>query len=123
MVLDWRKCTYFCSSIMIIFSTTPSFTFIAARKLRFEYVKRKFNFLYFLNHTNFVLVILYFMLTLSVVIGFFLLGIDQFLKRTFDHSTFIEEHYVDGRDISIQFPENKRNLILIYLESMENVIS
>lgn len=34
-------------------------------------------------------------------------------------STFIEEHYVDGRTIDIEFPEEKRNLIYIYLESME----
>ena len=62
------------------------------------------------------------MLMLSVAIGFFLLGIDQYLKRTFENSTFIEEHYVDGQKISIQFPETKRNLILIYLESMENTL-
>lgn len=34
-------------------------------------------------------------------------------------STFIEEHYVDGRNINLEFPNEKRNLIYIYLESME----
>ncbi|PKC51526.1 hypothetical protein RhiirA1_483554, partial [Rhizophagus irregularis] len=52
--------------------------------------------------------------------GFFLIGADQYIKRTFENSTFIEEHYVDGRNIAINFPEEKRNLIVIYLESMEN---
>lgn len=32
---------------------------------------------------------------------------------------FIEEHYVDPADVAITFPEHKRNLIYIYLESME----
>ena len=35
-------------------------------------------------------------------------------------STIIDDNYVDPRDVNIQFPENKRNLIHIYLESMEN---
>ena len=35
-------------------------------------------------------------------------------------STIIDDNYVDPRDVNIQFPEKKRNLIHIYLESMEN---
>lgn len=35
-------------------------------------------------------------------------------------STIIDDHYVDPRDVNLQFPEKKRNLIHIYLESMEN---
>ena len=35
-------------------------------------------------------------------------------------SSYIEENYVDPRDAKLQFPEKKRNLIHIYLESMEN---
>lgn len=34
-------------------------------------------------------------------------------------STFIEENYVDPKATNITFPEEKRNLIVIYLESME----
>ena len=35
-------------------------------------------------------------------------------------SDFIEKEYVDLRDVQVKFPERKRNLIYIYLESMEN---
>lgn len=35
-------------------------------------------------------------------------------------STIIDDNYVDPRTAHIQFPEKKRNLIHIYLESMEN---
>ena len=34
-------------------------------------------------------------------------------------STFIEENYADPASVKIDFPEKKRNLIFIYLESME----
>lgn len=35
-------------------------------------------------------------------------------------SSFIDDHYVDPREANLQFPEEKRNLIHIFLESMEN---
>lgn len=36
-----------------------------------------------------------------------------------DKTTLYEDYYVDGRDIALTFPEKKRNLIYIYVESME----
>lgn len=36
-----------------------------------------------------------------------------------EKTTLYEEYYVDGRDVQMTFPEEKRNLIYIYLESME----
>lgn len=36
-----------------------------------------------------------------------------------DDSDFIRNIYVDPRDVSIEFPEQKRNLIYVYMESME----
>ena len=36
-----------------------------------------------------------------------------------DESRFIEDNYVDPSDVAIEFPRQKRNLIYIYLESME----
>lgn len=35
-------------------------------------------------------------------------------------SSYIQDNYVDPRDVKLQFPQKKRNLIHIYLESMEN---
>ncbi len=93
-----------------------------SKTFKFRVFKKKVQFTLFPKSYKFRLRYSLFMFMLSVVVGFFLLGIDQYLKRTFENSTFIEEHYVDGRDISIQFPEEKRNLILIYLESMENAL-
>lgn len=36
-----------------------------------------------------------------------------------DKSLFYEEHFVDAKDVELVFPEQKRNLIYLYLESME----
>lgn len=35
-------------------------------------------------------------------------------------SNFIKEEYIDPKNVNLQFPETKRNLIYIYLESMES---
>ena len=47
------------------------------------------------------------------------LDIGAYLKNAGQGSTWIEDHYVDPSGVSITFPEKKRNLIFLYLESME----
>lgn len=46
--------------------------------------------------------------------------IKQYVQSQLDDSHFIEKEYVDPQKVNIQFEEEKRNLIYIYLESMES---
>lgn len=46
-------------------------------------------------------------------------GVGPYLKGIVSDLSYIEDHYVDPRDVEITFPEKKRNLIYLYLESME----
>ena len=48
------------------------------------------------------------------------LDMGGYVKNQLDDSTFIEDNYVDPEDVDIEFPERKRNLIYIYLESIES---
>lgn len=64
-------------------------------------------------------------LSLSVFLGGLIYGIIDFklvdlYKAYFVKSSFIEENYVDPKETKLIFPEKKRNVIYIYLESMEN---
>ena len=64
-------------------------------------------------------------LSLALLIGGCTFGIVQFdlmtlLKMYVIDESFIEDNYVHPEDVKLQFPEKKRNLIHIYLESMEN---
>lgn len=64
-------------------------------------------------------------LALAVFIGGAVYGYQEFnLKQLyyayFTDSDFIEINYADPRETKITFPEQKRNIIHIYLESMEN---
>ena len=49
-----------------------------------------------------------------------LLGIRAWLDGILHQSTLIEERYVDPETAAIRFPERKRNLITIYVESAES---
>lgn len=51
------------------------------------------------------------------------LGVGDYLKEQNTESKFIEDEYVDPTDVEVVFPEQKRNLIYIFLESMETTYS
>lgn len=64
-------------------------------------------------------------LSLAVFFGGLAYGINAFklydlYKAYFVKSSFIEENYVEPKETKLIFPEKKRNVIYIYLESMEN---
>lgn len=47
------------------------------------------------------------------------LDVSNYMKGQSTYSTFIDDNYVDPSSVNITFPEQKRNLIYIFLESME----
>ncbi len=47
-------------------------------------------------------------------------GLGTYLKNLHSNSDYIEQHYADPAHVTLEFPEKKRNLIRIYLESIEN---
>ncbi len=47
------------------------------------------------------------------------IGLGDYIKYMHKDSTFIEDNYISPDSVKITFPENKRNVIYIYLESME----
>lgn len=64
-------------------------------------------------------------LALAMSIGGFAYGISHFelfniVKMYLVNSNYIEDNFADPAKVKMQFPEKKRNLIHIYLESMEN---
>lgn len=72
-----------------------------------------------------VIRVLCLVLAITILIGGCAFGIERFqLMTLFDAylsaSTYIEDNFVDPKTTKMTFPEQKRNLIHIYLESMEN---
>ena len=51
------------------------------------------------------------------------LNVLAYFDTAVEESDFIEDHYVNPREVSLKFPAQKRNLIYIFLESMENTFA
>lgn len=50
-------------------------------------------------------------------------GLPDYIAKMSDSSTIYEEEYVDPDSVEITFPEEKKNVVWIYLESMENTFA
>lgn len=57
---------------------------------------------------------------LSIILSLYFIGFFEYLLIGNKESTFIEDNYVNPSSVKINFPEKKRNLIYIYLESLES---
>ena len=59
---------------------------------------------------------------LIVSMTFFIIKLEvgRWVTASMTNSLFIEGYYVNPEDVEIRFPKEKRNLIYIFLESMEN---
>ena len=49
-----------------------------------------------------------------------LMHVDTYIINSLSTTDIYEKYYVDTNDVKITFPEQKRNIIIIYLESMES---
>ena len=58
-----------------------------------------------------------------IIYAFYNYDIFSFVRNQFEESSFIEDEYINPNDVELTFPEEKRNLIYIYLESMETKFS
>jgi len=61
-----------------------------------------------------IVLILSFLITASLMVS-----LPQYLISSFEKTNIYDKEYVDPNSVEITFPEEKRNLICIYLESME----
>lgn len=59
----------------------------------------------------------------SVVLFAVRLEVFSYVENSVTESDFIEEHYADPQAVELTFPQEKRNLIYIFLESMENTFA
>lgn len=72
---------------------------------------------------KFYFIISFIIFFISVIFFVVNLGVMDFVRSSVQTSTIFEEKYVNPNDVELTFPENKRNLILIHLESMESTLS
>lgn len=62
-------------------------------------------------------------LVVAVIIFITQLDVVAYVGLVSTNSSFIEENYVSPYEVNLEFPQEKRNLIYIFLESMENTFA
>ncbi len=101
---------------------TVVFCILVFPKWKLTYVKNEKNTTIL---SNFVIRVVALASAVILLISGCVFGFEQFqlellFKSYFTDSTYFEDNYVDPNSVNLTFPEEKRNLIFIYLESMEN---
>lgn len=84
--------------------------------LKIKKLNKEIN-LGFLTSKVFYLALL---LIVAIIYSFSKLDLVDYVKLQLTSSTFIEDKYVDPKNVKMEFPKKKKNLIYIYLESMES---
>ena len=73
-----------------------------------------------IKHKKKLLISLIIISIILIVFCLYKIGFFSYLYNTYTYSNFIEKNYVNPKDVKITFPEEKRNLIYIYVESLES---
>lgn len=68
------------------------------------------------KHKGLFTVIIFMIAIVTTIKGF---KVDAYIAYNLQETTIYEEYYVDGNNVNIIFPEQKRNLIIISVESLE----
>lgn len=111
MIWDYIFWTF--SRVLLIIAITGIIMYIYERKSK-KALSTKQKILYFISKI---------ILVLSVIFVLLFMNVFGFAKNQITASTLIEKEYIDPKKVNITFPKQKRNLIYIYLESMENTFS
>lgn len=103
-------------TLIIIFLVIP----ITKYSLKLKLKKKVYN-LFPINFNKKIVTIIMIILNFTTL-GYIIYRFDVmgFIRYQTKLSEFIEKNYVDPKNVKIEFPTNKKNLIYIYLESMES---
>lgn len=108
MIFDYMLWTF--SRILVIIFGVGLIIYFFEKKIKIELNKKK----KILYSTSKVL------LVASVLVVCGVMNVWGFAKNQLTASTLIGNEYINPATVNINFPEQKRNLIYIYLESIEN---
>ena len=73
-----------------------------------------------IKHKKRLLISLIILSILLIILCLYKIGFIDHVYNTLNYSSFIEDNYVNPKDVEITFPEKKKNLIYIYVESLES---
>lgn len=130
----FKKCVMLPTFIVVFIALIIYFYTIYTKKYNIELkveikkVRKQLNFDLFNNKVFKLIKLLLCCLPLIIFVGAFIkFGDDlyffDYLKYQSVNSSFLEENYINPVNVDLKFPEEKRNLIYIFVESMEMTYS
>ena len=72
------------------------------------------------KHKKRLLISLIIISILLILFCLYKIGFISHVYNTYTYNNFIEDNYVNPKEVEIKFPEEKKNLIYIYVESLES---
>ena len=112
-IQNFEGTTFNAMEVGIIYTTLFTICFLVLFFLVDKILKKKFN-------INISLLCSLILLVMSISLLGLKTGVFKFIYNKSVTTDIYEEYYVSADDVEITFPENKRNLIYIYLESVES---
>lgn len=91
--------------------------------LGFMWLRRRSSGTPIKSMSNVVFLTLYSIVGLFIVMAYGMYTLGFYTAKNIDQSTLYQDHYVDPKTVTFRAPEAKRNLVVIYLESMENTVA
>ena len=110
IIIDGIKTCFFIFIIIMIITLTPKIKIKKIKILSKELIKKKTLY-------SVILLIISLLLLLKTM------NFDEYIINSSKSSDIYENLYKNTNNVKITFPENKRNLIIIYLESMETSLT
>ena len=92
-------------------------------KIKGKKIKKEFKF----NLFEMTLVRHIILFVLIMIVGIYssisLINLDSYIKAQLKNTEFFERYYVNPKKVDVEFPNKKRNLIYIYVESLESSVA
>lgn len=86
-------------------------------KIKIKQFELKLNVIKFVKYASIIFLVVSFIMSIYLFTKKFY--IIDYIKGNLQISSFFEEHYINPETVNVSFNEEKKNLIYIYLESME----
>lgn len=93
------------------------------KKIYIKFIEEKYNVMNKIKNKKIFKIIFYTLILLvSLISALKILDVDTYFISQTSESNLFEKYYIDPKEVNLEFPDKKRNLIYIFVESLENTI-
>ena len=99
--------------------STKKITYLMIKIRKREFKIQIYPIKFIIKHRVIYVTLVFIIAIIAVIFGF---KINNYIKYIIQETKIYEQYYVDAQNVDVKFPEEKRNLIVIIVESLENTV-